>query len=122
MRALYRITKRANEVVQYPFNFGDWLSQPEVAPGARPVSYAVGDVPDLVESYTQQGDTLVLNLNGGDDGEIYRVPVTATAANGLTRSTILEVSVLGVREDDDDQGGGGPINVEDSLALSLIHI
>ena len=116
MRLLQRTSKRANETVQYPVNFGDWLAQPDVAPGARPVSFAHADAPDLIESALVQGDVYVLNLAGGDEGETYRVAVTATCANGLTRTVIVEVAVWGVREEDSDTGGpGGAVNVEDAL-------
>lgn len=116
MRELQRITKRANEVVQYPFNFGDWAQLPEVSPGLRPLAFTVSDSPDLIENHSIQGDVVVLNLNGGDDGETYRVTVTATGANGLTRSVVLEVTVWGVREGGGGgEGPSGAVNVIDAL-------
>lgn len=118
MRLLQTTSKRANETIQHPIDFGDWLEQPDVSPGARPVSYAHTNSPDIVESATLQGDVYVLNLAGGNEGESYRIAVTATCANGLTRSVIVEVQVWGVRDDSGDGGSGEPggaVNVEDSL-------
>lgn len=93
MRLLQRVTKYALEAVTYPIDANPWLESIRSSFGA----VVVGDAPDLVESYTVVAGVLTLRLTGGLAGTTYRVPVTFTAANGVSRAVIVEVSVAGVR-------------------------
>lgn len=93
MRLLQRVTKYALEAVTYPIDANPWLQSIQSAFG----TVVVGDAPDLIESYTVVNGVLTLRLTGGLAGTTYRVPVTFTAASGVSRAVIVEVSVAGVR-------------------------
>ena len=93
MRLLNRLTKYEGEPVSYPIDSNPWL----LSIGSTFGTVTVGDAPDLLETYSIIGGVLVLRLIGGIAGTDYRIPITFTAANGVTRATILEVSVAGVR-------------------------
>lgn len=93
MRLLQRVTKYALEAVTYPIDANPWLQSIQSAFG----TVLVGDSPDLVESYTVVNGVLTLRLTGGLAGTSYRVPVTFTAASGVSRAVVVEVSVAGVR-------------------------
>lgn len=108
MRLLQRVTKYAIETVTYPIDANPWLESIQSSFG----TVAVGDAPDLVESYTVVNGVLTLRLEGGVAGITYRVPVTFTAANGMSRAVVVEVSVAGVAE---SPGGGTGAGVQDSL-------
>ena len=104
MRTLQRITKYVAEVAAYPIDANPWL----LSIGSTFGTVSVGDAPDLIETFTINGGVLVLRLVGGQAGTEYRVPITFTAANGVTRSMILEVSVAGVRPGSTDTGTAQP--------------
>lgn len=93
MRLLQRVTKYAAEPISYPIDANPWLQSIQSSFG----TVVVGDAPDLVESYTVVNGVLTLRLTGGLAGTTYRVPVTFTAASGVARAVIVEVSVAGVR-------------------------
>jgi hypothetical protein len=93
MRLLNRLTKYEDEPVSYPIDANPWLQ----SIGSTFGTVTVGDAPDLIETYTVISGVLILRLTGGIAGTDYRVPITFTAANGVPRATILEVSVAGVR-------------------------
>ncbi len=117
MRSLYSLSKRANEPAQFVFDFNPWLQ----SIGSTAASFSVSDSPDLLESFTTVNQVVVLTLTGGVEGKLYRIAVSCVAANGLIRSSALDVSVIGVRAaSGPGDGGGGAVNVEDSLASSSI--
>lgn len=93
MRLLQRVTKYAAEPIAYPIDANPWLQSIQSSFG----TVVVGDAPDLVESYTSVNGVVTLRLTGGLAGTTYRVPITFTAANGISRAVIVEVSVAGVR-------------------------
>jgi len=93
MRLLNRLTKYEGEPVSYPIDSNPWLQ----SIGSTFGTVTVGDAPDLLETYSIIGGVLVLRLIGGIAGTNYRIPITFTAVNGVTRATILEVAVAGVR-------------------------
>ena len=110
MRALYQISKTETQPVSYPFDFNPWLQ----SIGSTFASATVGDAPGISESYTIAAGVVNVTVTGGSGGETYRIPVTCTAANGQSRSSVLEVWVIGVA-DSPSSSGSTTVNVQDSL-------
>ena len=109
MRALYTISKYETQPVSYPFDFNPWLD----SIGSTFASATVGDAAGISESYTIAAGVVNVTVTGGDAGQVYRIPVTCTAANGQSRSSVLEVTVIGVA--DSPSQAGAAVNVQDSL-------
>lgn len=103
MRALIRLSKRATEQIVYPIDANPWLQSVNSTFG----SYTVGDVPDIVEAHSVANGVVTLTMTAGSEGEVYRIPVTFTATNGLSRATMVEVTVLGVAPAGSSSGSGG---------------
>jgi hypothetical protein len=111
MRALYQIAKYPDSPVTFPIDANPWLET--IASTFQ--SATIGDAAGIVETSTIANGVVTLKLDGGSPGQTYRVPVTVTAASGVTRATIVEVSVIGLAPPGTGGGGGGAANVVDSL-------
>lgn len=110
MRALHIVTKRQNEDASEPLDFGPWLR----SIGSTFASFTMTDAAGIVETAVRTGDVVNVTFASGAAGTKYRVALTCTAANGMTRSPVIEVNVLGVAPVTPAPGGGA--TVENSLA------
>lgn len=103
MRALERVTKRAEDKAYEPVDFQPWLTSinDELA------TITVGDAPDIIEAYTVNGTRVDLTFSGGDAGAVYRVPVTAVSARGIAKTVVIEISIPGVLSNTSPSTGVG---------------
>lgn len=112
MRALYQLSKYPETPISYPLDFNPWLESIGQAFG----SATVGDASGIVETSTIQSGVVTVKFDGGEPGITYSVPVTCTAADGETRTAVLEVSVISLAPVSSTPTGA--VNVQDSLTGS----
>lgn len=117
MRSLYRDNKPRASVISRPFDFNQWLA----SINSTFVSAVVDDAPGIVESSVIANGVVTITLSGGEYGGVYRIGITCTAANGLTRSTVWEVSVPRISPTSEESGdvGTGVGNVDGGSASSV---
>ena len=95
MSADARITKQPAERLAFTFDYGLWLGEDEAVMSALPV-VSGGDLALLADLVVVApgGREVVTYLDGGTDGQRYRVTLTITTSFGQRKQSELEVRVV----------------------------
>lgn len=106
MRGLIRINKLYDAKAYEPIDFAPWLRSINDLLG----SITVGDAPEVIETYTVDGEVVNLVLAGGTPGATYRIPVTCvSSAKGMTKTVVVQVSIPGVNSNTSPTSAGSAI-------------
>ena len=87
--AIRKFTKQPNDVIDYDFDYGDWLvSGDDLQSAAITIDAGI-----TLDSYSVSADNVKVWISGGTDGETYLATCLATTEGGREKEAELKIRI-----------------------------